>query len=373
MTADPELPPITCPSSLVASCAPLLGFEPADCVVALVLGVPERSGPVLVRMDLGAPEGAAARARGLATSIAGTGGHSAELVAFVTAPDAIPRDDLPSAPLLDALGGALRDRGIAVAASISTNGSRWWSHGCHDRGCCLRSEPLDPAVLTQIRAEYAYAGFAPLPSRADLAARVAADPGRSSQVAAALLSGQPPTRVERWRDTQIAFLTELVVPPSQAGATGGTLSAGPGGLSGAGSSGPGTGHRVTVARTARAVRALRDVPVRDTLLLRLIRAEDGPPDGWRRTIEVLCEVVRAAPDGFVAPAATLLALTAWMRGDGALANAALDRAQSDDPAYHLADLARAVIARGMDPAVWRDGMSGLTEAECRRAGRPRSR
>lgn len=370
MTADPDLPPITCPSSLVASCAPLLGFEPTDCVVALVTGVPARSGPVLVRMDLGDPEGAPARARDLATSIAGTGGHVADLVAFVTAPDAALRADLPSAAMLDALSGALADRGVAVAASISTNGSRWWSHGCHDRGCCVASETLDPSVVTQIRAEYAYAGFAPLPSRAVLAARVAADPGRAAQTAGALLRARPPTRVERWRDTQIAFLTELLVPPSGVGATGETSSPT---RRGPAPAGPGTGHLVTAVQAARAVRALRDVPVRDTLMLRLIRAGDGPPDGWRGTIEVLCEVVRAAPDGFVAPAATLLALIAWMRGDGALANAALDRAEFDDPAYHLADLARAVIARGMDPALWRAGMSGLTEAECRRAGVPRSR
>lgn len=44
---------------------------------------------------------------------------------------------------------------------------------------------------------------------------------------------------------------------------------------------------------------------------------------------------------------------AWQSGDGALANVALDRAQSDAPAYSMASLLRQVIAAGAPPSLAR--------------------
>jgi hypothetical protein len=352
MTAQPELPPITCPSSLVASCAPLLGFEPTDCVVAFVQGVPGRAGPVLVRTDLGDPAGQPLRAREMASGIVGTGGNQVDLVAFVEVADDRPAAGLPGERMLVELERALGAAGLPVAALGSTNGRVWWSHGCPDADCCGWSEPLDEEVQTRVRAEYAYAGFAPLASRDELAARVAPDPAASAEVADALLRLPASARSERWRDAQIAHLDGLLVP-------GGRRTAAPRAQRGTRSA-PG----VPPATAARALRALEDVPVRDVLLLRLIGAEAGP-EPWRETIATLCALVRMAPAGTVAPAATLLALASWMRGDGALANAALDRSHADDPGYRLAALGGQVMANGIDPEVWRVAMAGVTEDECR--------
>jgi hypothetical protein len=62
------------------------------------------------------------------------------------------------------------------------------------------------------------------------------------------------------------------------------------------------------------------------------------------------ECTRRAPAPLDAPAATLLAVSAWLRGDGAMANVALDRALSGDPGYHLARLLASALAECVPPA-----------------------
>ena len=60
-------------------------------------------------------------------------------------------------------------------------------------------------------------------------------------------------------------------------------------------------------------------------------------------------LMRIAPQGYVAPAATLFAAVAYERGDGALAQRALDRVEADDPDYAMLRLFREVFSRGWSP------------------------
>ena len=60
-------------------------------------------------------------------------------------------------------------------------------------------------------------------------------------------------------------------------------------------------------------------------------------------------LTRIAPAGFVAPIASLFAALSYERGEGALAQRALDRALSDDPSYSLASLLRRVFSAGWPP------------------------
>ncbi len=60
-------------------------------------------------------------------------------------------------------------------------------------------------------------------------------------------------------------------------------------------------------------------------------------------------LMRVAPKGYIAPAATLFAALAYENGDGALAGRALDRAFEDDLTYSLAKLLRRVFAAGWPP------------------------
>jgi hypothetical protein len=102
------------------------------------------------------------------------------------------------------------------------------------------------------------------------------------------------------------------------------------------------GPRLTPAEAGRLLVGLHDVLWRDAC------AEwsyDRP-----KVMEALwTDAVRHAPQGHLAAPATLLGLSAWLAGDGAYANVALDRALVDDPDYRLAQLIVAVIQAGVSP------------------------
>jgi len=122
---------------------------------------------------------------------------------------------------------------------------------------------------------------------------------------------------------------------------------------------------ITPKTAARAVLALRDIPVRDVLVARLPPGALHPADvpgrtadlirslplapwetteGWER-VQVhsrlqhrLVTLAGLTPDSHAAPPLTVLACWAWWRGDGALARAATERALRCDAGYRLAQL-----------------------------------
>lgn len=346
MSANPGLPPIMCPSRLVASCAPLLGFVPRNCLVGLVHGLPHRRGPVLIRVDLPEPGQAFFWASSLAASVAGTGGLALEAVAWIEAEDHLPRTHLPSHEPLSLLIDALDDRGIEVAELVSTNGRVWWSHACPDTSCCPPgATALDPEVITEVQAEYVYAGCAPLASREEFARRIERDPERAARVGVALARAPRPRSLERWRSDQVARLSRILVVAEGDGAR--------------------TALPLGVRSAARLHAGLADVRVRDTLIRRLALSTVACPECRAERVDVLCDALRCAPDGAAAPAATLLALAAWMQGEGCLAGLALERAAAEDPDYRLTHLTRELISRGTDPRDWCASIAGLSEEQCR--------
>ena len=63
-------------------------------------------------------------------------------------------------------------------------------------------------------------------------------------------------------------------------------------------------------------------------------------------------LLRVAPRGYVAPVAVIFATTSYERGDGALAQRALDRAFEDSPKYQMAKLLRRTFAAGWPPSAF---------------------
>ncbi len=345
MTAEPLLPPITCPTSLIGSCAPLLGFVPQRCLVAFIHGVPGRHSPVIVRMDLPGAEHAETLAAELALSIAGTGGSSVDVVAWVEDRDESLLADLSSNSMLSALARHLDLLGVVLGADLSTNGRVWWTHACQDPYCCPgESVELDPSVLSAVQAEFVYAGYAPLASRAELAQRIARDTGRAQRVRTALDKLPPAVGNARWRDGQIRTLSRMLLPKRSC--TLGTPNLSP-------------------TAAARLIRGLEDIRVRDVVLHRLVVGGRDCDACWAVTVDTLVAAVRWAPPGTGAPVATILGLISWLRGEGALATLCVERAFEEDPAYRLAGLTRELMSRGTDPRLWRSSLAGLPESECR--------
>lgn len=97
------------------------------------------------------------------------------------------------------------------------------------------------------------------------------------------------------------------------------------------------------ARVVALALALSDLEVRDAALARCAGADaDGAEHLW-------AALVRETPDPEAAEPAALLAACALLRGDGALAGIALDRAEQAWPGHRLTGLLRAVWAAGMPP------------------------
>ena len=75
-------------------------------------------------------------------------------------------------------------------------------------------------------------------------------------------------------------------------------------------------------------------------------------------------LMRMAPVGYVAPIASIFAAICYERGDGALAQRALQRAIDDDPQYPLADLLRQLFATGKRPEIFREMRAELHPKVC---------
>jgi hypothetical protein len=88
---------------------------------------------------------------------------------------------------------------------------------------------------------------------------------------------------------------------------------------------------------------LQDVLVRDEVVLWALEDTDA-------LLSLLLRLARESVAPYDVPVCTLIALVAWVRGDGALANVALDRALAGDPSYNLAKLFRAGLDGQLPPS-----------------------
>ena len=93
--------------------------------------------------------------------------------------------------------------------------------------------------------------------------------------------------------------------------------------------------------------ALVSAEIRDVLW-----AEISRPRGAQH-VAFWTDVVRRAPLDYAAPPAALLAFSAWMAGEGALAWCALDRCRESDPGYTMAALIATALQAAMPPSAWK--------------------
>lgn len=336
------------PDAFLASVPHMLGFDCKDSVVLVGLG-PNPDDPadpaamvrLVQRFDTpgtdALPVDVASIARSAVTPIARSG--STEVIVAVFGPAPPHGAGLPSAALVDDLLAAVDDAGLGVRDALFTDGTSRWSYGCADPACCPQEGRVIPeATRTLVAAEFAGVGAAMAPSRAALSDEIAPDPARVAAVASRVADVAAPhgdaVALEGWRDRAIEHLTAL---DRTAGAPPGPKDA------------------------ATALHGLADVRVRDTFLWDAAQTGTDP----RALAPRLAELVRCAPPGLVAPAATVLAIAQWTAGDGARANVALDRATADDPDYSLAHLVGAALRSGLPPSTWAASLAGLDRDTCR--------
>jgi hypothetical protein len=309
---------IDSPAGVLAAIPHLLGFTPETSLV--VLGVsPPNGAPAALRVDLPDPpdHDQASRIAELVCGMLTRQKRSAAVVIGYGPGRLV-------TPVADAVRRELSAAGLSLQEVLRVEDGRYWSYLCPDSSCCPAEGvafDVDGHPAAQVLAA---AGLQSLPSRTALAATIAPVTGTEAGIMAA---------ATRRAET---LATRLIAR------------SGPAGLDLPG--------LLTVQKAIQVYRD--DGQVRPTrhawlaLALTRLRIRD---DAWARMDPAHCaahrrlwtDVTRHAQPGYVAAPATLLAVTAWQQGSGALANIALDRALADNPRYSMALLIRDAIDAGV--------------------------
>lgn len=325
------------PGDLAAGLPQLLGYRPRESVVLVSLGgeTGRRVGLTL-RADLPPAGSARELAAALARSLATDRPRAALALVVSEAPDEPVRllpagvgpgggcgTDLPHRSLVHDLVLALDAVGLPVDQALLVRGERWWDFDCPGSCCAPGAGTPLPTGVGELAVAAVAAGTVVAADREELARRLA-PPGESSRAAmeAAVLRTAPrsapgPREVATGRRRIRSVVARCGPGPDQ--------------------------RRPRDAEVARIAWSLRKPDVRDWALL-LSLGEDAA------AAEALwTECTRRAPSPLDAFPAALVAVCAWVRGDGALANIALDRALGSEPGNSLGRLIEDALAACVPP------------------------
>jgi hypothetical protein len=337
----------------------LLGFHPASSLVAVAFAGARVV--FLARIDLhepGTPPGE------IGTDLAALG-----KILMRQTPDMVlligygnPEQVTPVIGIAEAVLAGYR---VPVGAALRVTGSRYFHCHCTSPECCPPDgTPFDPATST-VAAQAVYAGHVALPDRAARVASLASvtGPAREAMHAA---TGRAWDRLERVADAAASALTGSAEPVPECAALNPST---PELASAFGELARGAGEEA-VRRTFGQHQDSQPLTDDDVAWLTLLLQDPVVRDGaWAHTrdagehtqIRFWSGVTRRAEPGLVPAPACLLALAALHRGDGILAQIALDQALDADPGYTLALLLSEVIRQGIPPAVLDALLDGTTD------------
>ncbi len=308
----------------------LIGFRPRESLVLIGLGGGSGRRIVLtMRIDLPPPEQApfddlAAR---LAVGLLAARPRRAVLVVYAAGAGPVRRE------LVAAVAAALGERGVGVDTAVWAEevaaGAAW---ACYD-GCC-GGRLADPSATTAA-VTCAAAGQVVYADRAELERLVEpADPARVRH---------------RERLMNVAADADLATAEPGAGDDAGHVAVLAAAIAAA-AGGPRLDDDLVVALAAALVRPR----VRDSVLARCAEWSTTDREAAAAAESLWAALCRELPDPEAAEAAALLAVSALLRGDGALANVALGRAGRSWPGHALTGLLTDAVARGVSPGQVRE-------------------
>lgn len=311
---------LTSPHDLLAAIPFLIGYHPTDSLVLVSL----KDDAVLMAMRVDYPD--SVHSDGCDALVAHLSRNEAD-GAFIVA--YLPEDVTDASELITLLTQALSRANIDLKEALVISHGRWRSVLCEDRECCPEEgRPLPEITSSRIAAEQVSNGkVMPFASEEDLAdslasAPLALDESFMEKVRSAAINAENPklSTLQRLGAVSVIDLASRFI----AGSVGANIES-------------------DQELSARVLGALNDIQVRDFALGSHTEATHQVYwQMWRY-------LLRIAPVGFVAPVATLFAATSYERGEGALAQRALDRAVADDSTYSLTSLLRRVFSAGWPP------------------------
>ncbi len=328
------------PSELIAAVPHLVGFHPHDSVVLLALH--GRRLGLTLRADLVDDDQAPLLAEQLLVPIARQRPTGVALV--VIGGDSTPDGDPPYRALVDALESVLTGAGLpvvhAVWAAQTVCGAPW---RCYGAPLCA-GEVADPTTSPLAVATVA-AGAVTFGSRKEMAELVAAaDPAALARRAMLLDAAD----VEHPMSAKLVGQRLAQLKELHRAAAEGDLA-------------------LSDSTIAEVASALCDHRVRDACL------PWCSGSGAAAAERLWLALVRATPAPERAEPAALLALTAYVRGDGALAGVALDAALHACPQHSLSGLLRAALDTGLPPELLRSIAADAAAAVARPRRRPAKR
>jgi Domain of unknown function (DUF4192) len=337
----------------VAAALPhLIGFRPRESLVVVSLTGPSARVGLTARIDLPPPAFGRPAVEGAVRSVSAAE-PAAVLLAVVSEdadvraptvrrgrPAGLPAPELPHRDLVREAVLAFSRARLPVRDTILVRAGRWWSYDCPGPCCAPGAGTPLPGGTTELAAASALSGQVLAEDRADLARRIApvgflAAAGMAAaceSVGSGLLRRAAVEGREALAEESYALVAAAVRELAAPGAP-----------------------RLTDERVARLVWGLREWQVRDRAL-----QFAGDPAGAAAAQQLWTELTRRAPAPLDAAPATLLAVCAWVRGEGATATVALERALASDPSYTLAGLLLTAFEAGMGPEAVRALVCGTS-------------
>jgi Domain of unknown function (DUF4192) len=324
---DPVVVRLRDVGEIAAGLPHLLGFHPWESVVLIGLGGESgRRVGMTARADIPPPEHDRSLARMLARNVSRARPEGALVLVVSEAADLSDegRTRLPHHHLVRETCRALERSGVLIADTVLVRGGRWWSYdGAPDAGTPL------PGGVGELEVASVASGTVVAGDREALVARIARVPGHDGQAMTAACA-----RVG------VALSADVLDPGVESAAAESWAAV----MAGVARCRPGAGGGpLSDEDVARVVWGLRDGVVRDLALELALGDQPAAAE------QLWTECTRRAPAPLDAAPATLLAVCAWLRGDGAMANIALDRALTSAPGYRLAGLLRDALDECVTP------------------------
>lgn len=325
------------PGEFVAALPSLLGFHPrGSLVVASMSGASRRRIGLVVRCDLPdpVPELERAVAEHAVQALLRDDPTSALVAVIDDGGGAGDGGSPPRRSLVDAVTDGLRERGVEPRAMVwaagTGDGAPWSCYGpCGCRGTVTSSS------VSMFAAGASSEGVVVFADRKELERLVApADPARLRRRERVLervvdrLAGSAGALGAPDPVTDPAVGT-AAVEAALAEAAAGQLTLDDG--------------RVVALALALGVTEVRDAAIG------IVAAHGGSGAGVAAAEHLWAALTRETPDPEAAEPAALLAVSALLRGDGALANVALDRGERAWPGHRLTGLLRQAVAMGLRP------------------------
>jgi len=321
---------LTSPHDLLAAVPFMVGYHPKDSLV--VMALKDSKVAMAMRVDFPDSENMASVSATIAGHLTRESADEAIIVGY------LPSDDLDTDPLAVARS-IITLQGIAVKECIVVSGGRFRSNLCADAQCCPpEGNPVPEILDSRVTAEQVAAGN-PLPYL---------DLDEMKRSIAALPVDKELVRIIK-SIPEIDYSSEDVTQLQRAGANAINEMA------------------IIFSRAQRiedknlialVLVRLLDLQVRDYAMgMTTTETSDQLWDMWRW-------LMRTAPVGYVAPVAVIFATMSYERGDGALAQRALDRAMVDSPGYQMAKLLRRTFAAGWPPSAFTQMRADLHPKIC---------